>query len=87
MMTSPMPRNTRDWNLTTDGSGEPFKQHNHCNPPNGAGVGTPREETGSGQPCLWFSQGGVLQLSDALPNRSLARAVHVRRMHDRLQYL
>ena len=57
MMTSPMPRNSRDWNATVDGAGKPFAQHDHCNAPHGASRGTPREETGSGQPCLWFSQG------------------------------
>jgi hypothetical protein len=59
MMTHPMPRNTRDWNVTVDRAGKRFGQHDHCNPPHGKGKGTPREETGSGQPCLWFSQGCV----------------------------
>jgi hypothetical protein len=57
MMTSPMPRNSRDWNATVDGNGKPFAQHDHCNAPHGASKGTPREQTGSGQSCLWFSQG------------------------------
>eukprot|EP01051_Picozoa_sp_SAG22_P018584 SAG22_NODE_3169_length_1884_cov_1.642017_1_plen_207_part_10 len=59
MMTSPMPRNARDWNATVDGANRslPFAQHSHCNAPHGASRGTPREVSGSGQPCLWFSQG------------------------------